>query len=64
MLIILLWLKKLRKFSKNYRKCEVNNRVKITKNKNIFSKGNTEYWSREIFIIDSVLKINPWNYKL
>ena len=24
-----------------------------------FSKGYSENWSREIFIIDSVLKINP-----
>ena len=32
--------------------------------KNIFSKGYTENWSREIFIIDSVLKTNPWNYKV
>ena len=37
-----------------------NDRVSITKYKNIFSKGYTENWSREIFIIDSVLKTNPW----
>ena len=46
------------------RKFKVNDRVRITKYKNIFSKGYTENWSREIFIIDSVLKTNPWTYKL
>ena len=35
-------------------KFKVNDRVRITKYKNIFSKGYTENWSREIFIIDSV----------
>ena len=45
-------------------KLKVNDRVRITKYKNIFSKGYTENWSREIFIIDSVLKTNPWTYKL
>ena len=44
-------------------KFKVNDRVRITKYKNIFSKAYTENWSREIFIIDSVLKANPWSYK-
>ena len=39
-------------------------RVRITKHKNIFSKGYTKNWSREIFIIDSVLKNNLWTYKI
>ena len=38
--------------------------VRITKYKNIFSKVYTENWWREIFIIDSVLKTNPWNYQV
>ena len=46
------------------RKFNVNDRVRITKCKNIFSKGYTENWSREIFIIVSVLKTNPWSYKI
>ena len=33
--------------------------MRITKYKNIFSKGYTENWSREILIIDSILKNNP-----
>ena len=39
-------------------------RVRITKHKNIFSKSYTKNWSREIFIIDSVLKNNLWTYKI
>ena len=45
-------------------KFTVNDRVRITKCKNIFSKNYTENWSREIFIINFVLKINPQTYKL
>ena len=41
-----------------------NNRVRITKYKNSFSKGYTENWSIWIFIIDSVLKTNPCTYKI
>ena len=39
-------------------------RVRITRCRNIFSKGYTENCSREIFINDSALKINPWTFKL
>ena len=42
----------------------MNDSVKITKYKNIFGKGYTGNWSREMFIIDSVLKTNPWTYKI
>ena len=40
-------------------KFKVNDRVRITKYKNIFSKYYTDNWSKEIFIIDSPLKTNP-----
>ena len=43
-------------------KFKVNDRVRITKYKNIFSKGYTENWSRKI--IDSVLKTTPCLIKL
>ena len=43
---------------------KVNDRVRITKYMHIFSKGYTENWSREMFIIDFVLKTNPWTYKI
>ena len=42
----------------------VTDSVKITKYKNIFSKSYTKNWSREIFAIDSVLKTNPWMYRI
>ena len=38
---------------------QVNNRVKIIKYNNIFSKGYTENLLRQIFFIDSVLKTSP-----
>ena len=44
-------------------KFKVGDRIKITKYKNLFSKGYTESWSKEIFVIDSALKTNPWTYK-
>ena len=40
-------------------KFKVNNKVRVTKYKDSFSKGYTKNWSREIFIIDSGLKTNP-----
>ena len=54
------------KIETNYKtsKSKGNNTVRITKYKNIFSKDYTESWSREIFIIDSVFKNNPWTYKI
>ena len=45
-------------------KCKVNDRVRICKYKNVFSKGYTENWSRKIVIIGSVLKTNPWTYEI
>ena len=45
-------------------KFKVNDRVRITKYKNIFSKDYTENWSRVILFIDSVLKTNPYTYKM
>ena len=44
-------------------KFKVNDRVRITRYKNIL-KVYTENWSREIFIINSVLKTNPWTYQI
>ena len=45
-------------------KFNFSDRVRTTKYKNIFSKGYTENWSREIFIIDSVLRTNTWTCKI
>ena len=45
-------------------KFKVNDRVRITMYKNNFSKGCSENYSRQMFIIDSVLKTNHWTYKI
>ena len=45
-------------------KFKISDTVITTKYNDIFSKGYTENWSREIFIIDFVLKTNLWTYKL
>ena len=42
----------------------VDDRVRITNYKNIFSKVYTENWSRKTFFINSVLKTNHWSIKL
>ena len=44
-------------------KFKIIDRVRIVKFQNIFNKGYTEKWLKEIFVIDSVLKTNPWQYK-
>ena len=38
--------------------------VRITKYKNILCNGYAENWSKQIFIINSVLKTDPWTYKI
>ena len=45
-------------------KFKVNDKARITRCKNIFSKCYTENWSKEIIFIDSVLKTSPWTYKI
>ena len=44
-------------------KFKANDRIRITKHNNIFSEFFKENWLREKFIIDFVLKTNPWTYK-
>ena len=63
MVVILSWLKKTQTNSK-VPKFKVNDKARITKYENIFSKGYTENWSREIFIIDSILETNPRTFKI
>ena len=45
-------------------KFKVNDRVRITKYKNIFIKSYTENWSEEILSIQSLLKTNTQTYKI
>ena len=41
-------------YNKKSARFNVNNRVRISKLKNIFAKGYTPNWSREIFIVDKI----------
>ena len=38
--------------------------VRITKYKNIFEKGFTPNWTRELFVVKERLDTNPWTYKI
>ena len=48
----------------NNEKQKVNDRFRITDYENIFSKGYTGKWSKEIIFTNSVLKTNPWTYQI
>ena len=60
----MLCLKNLSRVSKPLSLIKVGDRFRITIYKNIISKNSTEKWSKGIFMIDSVLKTNPWTYKI
>ena len=40
----------------------VNDYVRISKYKDIFSKGYTQNWSEEVFVIKKVKNAVPWTY--
>ena len=62
MLNILLWMKK-NELNCKTPKSKVGDRARITNYKNIFNKGYPKNFSKEIFLIDSVLKCNH-GYKI
>ena len=41
---------------------KVGDRVKISKQKNIFAKGYTQKWSEEVFIISEIKNTVLWTY--
>ena len=45
-------------------KFKVGDRVRISKFKNIFAKGYTPNWSKEIFIVDKINDTVPYTYNL
>ena len=47
-------------FNEKDPKFKVGDRVRISKYKNIFSKGYTENWSEEVFIITKIKSTVPW----
>ena len=42
----------------------VGNRLRISKFKNIFAKGYTPNWSKEIFVVNKIKNTVPWTYVL
>ena len=44
-------------------KFKVDDRAMVTKYKNTFSKSYTKNCSKVLFVIDSLLKSNPWKIK-
>ena len=43
---------------------KVRDRVRISKFKNIFTKGYTPNWSKEIFIVDKINDTVPYTYNI
>ena len=43
-------------------KFKVGDHVRISKCKNIFAKGYTPNWSKEIFVVSKIKNTVPWNY--
>ena len=43
---------------------KIGDRVRISKFKNIFAKGYTPIWSKEIFIVNKINDTVPWTYSL
>ena len=43
---------------------KVGDRVRISKLKNIFAKGYTPNWSKEILIVDKIIDTVPYTYNL
>ena len=50
--------------NEKYSRFKVGDRVRISKFKNIFAKGYTPNWSREIFIVNKINDTVPYTYNL
>ena len=51
-----------KEFNDKNRKFKIGDHVKISKYKNIFTKGYTKNWSENLFVIKKVKKTDPWTY--
>ena len=51
-------------YNKKRARFNVNDRVRISKFKNIFAKGYTPNWSKEIFVVNKINGTVPWTYSL
>ena len=45
-------------------KFKVGYRLRISKYKKIFSKGYTQNWSEEVFVVSKIKNIVPWTYAI
>ena len=50
--------------NEKYSRYKVGDRVRISKFKNIFAKGYTPNWSKEIFIVDKINDTVPYTYNI
>ena len=41
-------------------KFKIGDHVKISKSKNIFAKGYTPNWSKEVFVVSKIKNTVPW----
>ena len=49
-------------FNKKDPKFKVADHVGVSKYKNIFTKGYTPNWSKEIFVVSKIKNTVPWTY--
>ena len=52
------------KSNKKDPKFKIGDHVRISKYKNIFSKGYAPNWSEEIFVVKKIKNIVPWTYEI
>ena len=50
--------------NENYPKFKVGDHVRISKYKNIFTKGYISNWSEEIFVVKKIKNTVPWTYEI
>ena len=43
-------------------KFKVGDHVRISNYKNIFAKGHTQNWSKEVFVVSKIRDAVPWTY--
>ena len=51
-------------FNKKGPKFKANERVRISKYKNIFAQGYVPNWSQEVFILNEIKNTVPWTYTI
>ena len=62
MLHQILMLNTVKILTKKYPKFKVGDHVRMSKYKNIYTKGYTQNWSEEIFMISKIKNTVPWTY--